>query len=195
MSARESAIAAAISALASARREQREAAASEIFRIASNEIGQLARVWAQDAEFGGLIAAPSPEFTVGVAAEPELFAQIRSANNLPALADVPAEQDAQEFHLSFGSGARLEVLTARDPSGKGAVARYLQRFGRGIQHVEIATSNVDRATEILKTRFALQPIYPAARPGADGARINFFLVTNAAGKKLLVELEEAARPV
>jgi hypothetical protein len=88
--------------------------------------------------------------------------------------------------------ARLEILTARDPSGEGAVARYLRKFGRNIQHIEIATSDVDRAVEILRTRFALQPIYAQAHPGADGSRINFFLVANPQGKKLLVELEEEA---
>ena len=43
--------------------------------------------------------------------------------------------------------------------------------------MEIDVTDVDRATEILRTRFKLEPIYPATRPGANGTRVNFFLVT------------------
>jgi hypothetical protein len=187
---------AAIRALASASREQREAAAVAIFKIACNDIEPVAREWTRDTEFARLIRARSSEFTAGPAVEPDSFNAIHIANGSPRLADVPPEQDAIEFHLDVrpkpGTEARLEILTTRDPSGDGAIARYLRKFGAGIQHIEIATTDVDRATAILKSRFELQPIYPAARPGADGARINFFLVTNPAGKKILVELEEEA---
>jgi hypothetical protein len=190
----EIALDAAIRALASARREERESAAATIFRIACDSAEPFVRLWTKDTEFAQLVGAPAPEFTAGVAVEPELFPAIRSANGSPRLASVPPEQNALEFHLRFDvevkTDVRLEILTARDSSGDGAVARYLGKFGAGIQHIEIATSNVDRATQILKSKFELEPIYPAARPGADGARINFFLVTNPAGRKLLVELEE-----
>jgi hypothetical protein len=199
MTDRDSAIAAAIRALASTRREEREAAAAAVFRMACDQIEPFARAWTQDAEFAGLVGAPLLEITAGVAVDAKDFNAIRAASSSPRLADVPPEQDALEFHLRVNVPpaveARLEILTTRDASGDGAIARYLKKFGPGIQHIEIATSSVDRATEILKTRFALQPIYPAARPGADGARINFFLVTNPAGRKILVELEEAAKKV
>ena len=193
MAERETAMDAAICALASARREEREAAAAIIFHVACDSAEPSVRVWAKDAEFAQLVGAPATAFTAGIAVERELFAAIRSANGSPRLADAPADQDVLEFHLDFGNDVRLEVLTSIEASGDGAVARFLRKFGRNIQHVEIATSNVDRATEILKTRFALRPIYPEARAGADNARINFFLVTNPAGKRLLVELEEEAR--
>jgi hypothetical protein len=153
----------------------------------------LVRVWAKDAEFAQLVGAPATAFTAGIAVERELFAAIRSASGSPRLADAPADQDVLEFHLDFRNDVRLEVLTSIGASGDGAVARFLRKFGRNIQHVEIATSNVDRATDILKTRFALQPIYPAARAGADNARINFFLVEAVDGKKILIELEEEAK--
>lgn len=193
MAERETAMDAAICALASARREEREAAAATIFRIACDSAEPLVRAWMRDAEFARVLRAPAPEFTAGIALERELFEAIRSANGSPRLADAPADQDVLEFHLDFGNDVRLEVLTTIEASGDGAVARFLRKFGRNIQHVEIATSDVDRAAEILKTRFALQPIYPASRAGADHARINFFLVTNPAGNRLLVELEEEAR--
>ena len=74
--------------------------------------------------------------------------------------------------------------------GTGAIARYLEKHGEGIQQIEITVRDVDRATEILRTKFALAPIYPATRPGADGTRVNFFLVPTPQGKKVLVELVE-----
>ena len=51
-------------------------------------------------------------------------------------------------------------------------------------------NDIDRATELLRSQFALQPIYPATRAGADGTRVNFFLVPLPDGKKLLIELVE-----
>lgn len=194
MSDRQAPIAIAISALASARREEREVAAAEIFRIARESAEPIVREWARDPEFARFSGAPAFEFTAGLAVETELFASIRAANGMPPLSSVPPEQDVLEFHLKFGAEARLEILTPRDVAGEGAVARFLRKFGNNIQHVEIATSDVDRAAEIVKSRFALQPIYPQTRAGADGARINFFLVEISSGKKILIELEESPVP-
>jgi hypothetical protein len=84
-------------------------------------------------------------------------------------------------------------LTTREPDGPGAIARYLQKFGEGIQQIEIYVRDVDRATEILRTRFALSPLYPATRAGADGTRVNFFLATAPDGKKVLIELVESTQ--
>jgi hypothetical protein len=187
---RDKLLAAAISALASARGEEREAAADTIFGSACAEAAPFVEIWARDAEFAGLIGAPAAAITAGVAVEREHFDAIRGANGSPRLSDVPRDQDVLEFQLKFGAETRLEILTTNDPFGNGAVARYLKKFGSNIQHVEIATSDVDRATEILRTRFAIQPVYPAARAGGDGSRINFFLVERSAGKKLLIELEQ-----
>ena len=128
---------------------------------------------------------------VGIAVQPETFQKIRAANHSPRLADVPADQDAQEFELHLGDSVEFDVLTTREPGGAGAISRFLQRFGEGIQQIEIYVRDVDRASEILRTRFALAPIYPATRPGADGTRVNFFLVTASDGKKVLIELVEA----
>jgi hypothetical protein len=84
----------------------------------------------------------------------------------------------------------LDILTTKAPGGDGAIARFLTKFGEGIQQVEIDVTDVDRATEILRTRFQIEPIYPATRPGANGTRVNFFLVTSWNGTKVLVELVE-----
>ena len=87
----------------------------------------------------------------------------------------------------------MDVLTTKDPAGNGAIAKFLQRFGEGIQQIEYRCKNVDRATEILRTTFASQPIYPATRPGADGTRVNFFLLSAPGANKVLIELYEPAQ--
>jgi hypothetical protein len=135
---------------------------------------------------------PPSTIIVGIAVHPDTFQKIRAANNSPRLADVPPDQDAQEFELHLEDSIEFDILTAREPGGSGAIARFLQKFGEGIQQLEIYVRNVDRATAILRARFNLPPIYPATRAGADGTRVNFFLATTSDGKKVLIELVEAA---
>jgi hypothetical protein len=136
-----------------------------------------------------------PKLTVGIAVNPERFEKIRASNGSPLLADAPADEDVLEFELEFAPGLvqpRLDILTTRAPGGTGAIARFLQKFGEGVQQVEVEVTDVDRATEILRNRFALEPIYPATRLGADRTRVNFFLVAWNE-KKVLVELVEKPR--
>jgi hypothetical protein len=82
----------------------------------------------------------------------------------------------------------LDVLTTRDPEGSGAIAKFLAKFGEGVQQVEFQCADVERATQILKGQFAVQPIYPQTRAGADNTRVNFFLVPTATTGKILIEL-------
>jgi tellurite resistance protein TerC len=137
---------------------------------------------------------PWTRLTVGIAVLPENFEKIRTANGSPPLAEVPPDQDALEFELEFEGDflqpPRLDILTTKAPGGDGAIARFLKKFGEGIQQVEIDVTDVDRATEILRTRFQIVPIYSATRPGANGTRVNFFLVTSWNGGKVLAELVE-----
>jgi hypothetical protein len=157
--------------------------------------------WIQDPEFReftrpfALDAVGDPRWkraplVLGIAVQPGTFERIRSANGSPHLANVPADQDALEFELVFENYGALDILTSREPEGTGAIARYLQKFGEGIQQIEVNVTDVDRATEILRTRFALTPIYPATRAGADGTRVNFLLVPGPDGNKFLIELVE-----
>jgi hypothetical protein len=115
---------------------------------------------------------------------------MRVANGTPRLAEVPADQDAEEFELHFPESVLLDVLTTREPGGSGAIARYLAKFGEGVQQVEFRCANVDRATKILKEKFDVKPVYPETRPGADETRVNFFLVPSPGGGKVLIELYE-----
>jgi hypothetical protein len=180
----------AIAGLASAEPSERSAAAKAIYREGCNSATAAVSTWWKDAELSDLLLGPSPDVTVGLAVERATFGRIRVANGTPRLAEVPAEQDAEEFELHFPDGVLLDVLTTREPGGSGAIARFLAKFGEGVQQVEFRCQNVDCATEILKERFDLKPVYPATRPGADGTRVNFFLVPTPTGGKVLIELYE-----
>jgi tellurite resistance protein TerC len=168
----------------------REQAANSFFLEGRERVLPVLRQWSEDEELARLLKASAPRVTVGIAVTPEHFEAIRKANGAPRLADVPPDQDAMEFELHFGGEVRIDILTTKAPGAGGAIARFLEKIGEGIQQVEIETSDVDRATEILRARFGQNSIYPATRPGADGTRVNFFLVATADGKKLLVELVE-----
>ena len=167
----------------------REAAAASLYREGASLCASAAQEWMKDSEFRAL--ARSGQCVVGIAVQPQTFEAIRAANASPRLAGVPPDQDAKEFELDIGGG-HFDILTTRELGGAGAIARYLQKFGEGIQQIEIDVSDVDRATEILRARFGIEPVYPATRPGADGTRVNFFLAP-AQGKKALIELVEAPK--
>jgi tellurite resistance protein TerC len=161
--------------------------------------------WEEDDEWRNLVVREKDEsvaravpfgarLTVGVAVLPETFDRIRVANGSPPLADAPADQDVLEFELEFTESSmsyvHLDILTTKAPGGNGAIARFLEKFGEGIQQVELDVNDLDRATEILRTRFSLEPVYPATRAGANGTRVNFFLVPAQNNQKVLIELVE-----
>jgi len=172
--------------------EMRGAAATEIHRLGRGMANDAVFPWWSDQELSRLLGHGSPFVTVGLAVTRERFEKIREANGLPRLADIPPDQDAQEFELHFPGGLALDVLTSKDPAGSGAIAKFLQKFGEGIQQVEYRCEDVTRATEILREKFSISPIYPAARPGADGTLVNFFLVSAPGAPKVLIELYEPA---
>lgn len=172
--------------------EVRVASATEIHRLGRGLADHAVFPWWSDEELSTLLGGSSPFVTVGLAVAPERFEKIREASGSPRLAEVPPDQDAQEFELHLPGGLSLDVLTSKDPAGSGAIARYLQKFGEGIQQVEFRCTDVDRATKILQEKFSLSPVYPETRPGADGTRVNFFLVSAPAADKVLIELYEPA---
>jgi tellurite resistance protein TerC len=184
---------------------ERALTASRLFGAGLGRVLDALQLWLQDSELKNLMVREKVEsarpvvpydvrLTVGIAVLPETFDKIRALNGSPPLADAPADQDVLEFELEFShSGAppaRLDILTTKAPGGNGAIARFLEKFGEGIQQVEIDVTDADRATEILRTRFKVEPIYPVTRAGANGTRVNFFLVAAANGQKVLVELVE-----
>jgi hypothetical protein len=183
-------LAAAIANLSSADPSVRLAAAGEIYRLGRATAGSAISDWWTESELSALLLAPNPAVTVGLALQRETFGRIRIANGTPRLADVPPDQDAEEFELHFTDGISLDILTTREPGGSGAISKYLAKFGEGIQQVEYRCTDVDRATQILKNKFTVDPVYPATRAGADGTRVNFFLVASPDGGKVLIELYE-----
>jgi len=170
----------------------RSAAATEIYRRGRAPADRAVYIWWTNPEFAALFGA-APAVTVGLAVKPETFARIRDANALPPLANVPPDQDAEEFELHFPNDISLDVLTTRDPQGSGPISRFLAKFGEGVQQVEFRCANVNRAMQILKDNFRVQPIYPEIRAGADGTRVNFFLVPSPVSGKVLIELYEFQR--
>jgi hypothetical protein len=176
--------------LAGADASDRERAAAEIFRLGCAAAEPVLKQWFADAEFRKLVAGRGPLLTVGVAVEPALFETIRRRAGQVRLAQVPPDQDVLEFELQFPHGVRLDVLTTRGPAGDGAIARFLARFGAGIQQIECEVRDVARATGLIRSRFGIEPVYPETRAGADGTRVNFFLAPAAEGRKVLIELVE-----
>lgn len=162
-------------------------AASQIYAYGRARADRTIHSWWESAEFARWCGS-EPNLTVGLAVRPETFAAIRGANDWPTLAKVPAEQDASEFELHFDGAISLDVLTSREPGGNGVIARFLEKRGEDVQQVEFRCGDVNRATEILRDEFGVTAVYPETRPGADGTRVNFFLVEGADGKKLLIEL-------
>lgn len=175
-----------IAALSAADPAARERAAEKLYRL-GRELGDaVVAGWRRDREFGSLLTGPP---TVGIAVRPETFARIRAAWAHPPLADVPAEHDADEFELRAGD-VRIDVITTR--GGGGAIARFLEKSGEDIQQVEYPVTDVDRATARL-VALGEKPLYPEARPGADGSRVNFVLATAPAGRRVLIELVQVRR--
>ncbi len=172
--------------------EVRMTAATEIHHVGRALADHAVFPWWEDPELFSLLEGGSPYVTVGLAVTPERFEKIREACGSPRLAEVPPDQDAREFELHLPGGLCMDILTSKDPAGSGAIAKFLQKFGEGVQQVEFRCKDVDRATQILREKFSLNPVYPATRAGADGTRINFFLLTAPAANKVLIELYEPA---
>ncbi|HLJ42304.1 MAG TPA: hypothetical protein VKT50_12520 [Candidatus Acidoferrales bacterium] len=190
MNFRAASIADLVRSLTSPENDMRNSATKELYRRGLELAEEAIAAWRRDPEIGALV---SKDATVGVAVTPERFAAVRSALGNPHLADVPPEQDAQEFEWSVGEGVQLDILTTREPNSAGAIARFLAKSGEGIQQVEFLTPDVERATEMIRSRLGVAAIYPATRAGADDTRVNFFLVSTAGGKKVLIELVESPK--
>jgi len=182
----------AIEGMCSSDPEVRVVSANEIYRSGRAMADHAVYPWWSDTKLADLLESHAPKVTVGLAVTPERFEQMHEANGLPRLAEVPADQDAKEFELHFPGGLTMDILTSKEPHGGGAIANYLQKFGEGIQQVEFLCKDVDRATQLLKENFGVEAVYPATRTGADGTRVNFFLVAAPDAGKVLIELYEPA---
>lgn len=188
-----------ISKLAGADAKQREEAAHALFRLGCASAEPGLRKWFAEPEFRALASSGSALLTVGLAVWPPTFEAIRTRFGNPPLAQVPPDQDVEEFELAFPHGVRLDVITPRTAEEtrageeQGPIAKFLARFGEGIQQVECDVRDAARATEIIRQRFQLDPVYPQIRAGANDTRVNFFLVPIAEDRKLLIELVQSPK--
>ena len=172
----------AIAGLCAGEASARDAAAAEIYAAGRAPAERVVETWCSDAELSGLLSAPKPEVTVGLAVQRETFSKIRAAHSVSRLAEVPSDQDAEEFELHFANGASLDILTSRAPGGEGAIARFLGKFGEDVQQVEFRCANVGRATEILKEKFGVAAVYPGDA-GGGGWDANQFLSCGDSGRQ------------
>lgn len=179
-----------VAELSLAEQHAREGAARELYRRGRELAESAIAKWRAEPEIAKLL---SNDATVGIAVMPAHFSAVRMALGNPRLAQVPPDQDAMEFEWDAGDGAHLDILTTREPGGTGAIARFLAKMGEGIQQVEFLTSDVERATELIRARFGIAAIYPQTRAGADGTRVNFLLTSTPDGKRILIELVEAPK--
>jgi hypothetical protein len=88
----------------------------------------------------------------------------------------------------------LDILTTRSPDG---LERLRDSFRSTVKASSRSSSvyNVDRATQLLRESFGEQPVYASMQPGADGTRVNFFLVAGADGKKYWSNYTNQSYPV
>ena len=100
--------------------------------------------------------------------------------------EVNAEQGVREAMMAVGdSGSCVQLLAPLTPES--VIARFLDRSGPGVQQVAYRVGDVDAASALLRER-GVRLLYPQARRGTAGSRINFIHPKDAGG--VLVELVE-----
>lgn len=99
--------------------------------------------------------------------------------------EVPSEGVRVAF---FGRGpGRVELLESA--GAESPIARFLERHGPGLHHLCLTVPDLERAVERAVSAGA-EPIPPALRRGAGGARVAFLHPRSSGG--VLLELREAA---
>jgi len=107
--------------------------------------------------------------------------------------EVNEEQGVREAMMAVGDpgadedGTRVQLLAPLTPDS--AIARFIDRSSPGLQQVAYRVRDVDAAAQRLRAR-GLRLLYPTARRGTAGSRINFVHPKDAGG--VLVELVEPA---
>ncbi|MGI6066686.1 MAG: methylmalonyl-CoA epimerase [Bacillota bacterium] len=80
-----------------------------------------------------------------------------------------AEQKVKTAFLPIGE-SEVELLESTDPSG--AIAKFIEKKGEGIQHVAFRVDNIEEALAKLKAQ-GVRLIDEKPRIGAGGAKIAF----------------------
>jgi methylmalonyl-CoA/ethylmalonyl-CoA epimerase len=86
-----------------------------------------------------------------------------------------------------GSGTAVQLLAPLRPDS--TIAKFLDRSGPGLQQLAYRVTDVDKATDVLRS-LGLRVLYPEARRGTANSRVNFVHPKDAGG--VLVELVEPA---
>jgi methylmalonyl-CoA/ethylmalonyl-CoA epimerase len=98
------------------------------------------------------------------------------------------EQGVREAMLAVGpEGGMLQLLAPLSPSS--TIAKFLDRFGPGLQQLAYTVADIDATSAALRER-GVRLLYEAPRRGTGGSRINFVHPKDAGG--VLVELVEPA---
>ena len=102
--------------------------------------------------------------------------------------EVNEEQGVREAMMAVGdSGSHIQLLAPLSPES--TIAKFLDRSGPGIQQMAYRVEDLDAVSATLRER-GLRLLYPEARRGTAGSRINFIHPKDAGG--ILVELVEPA---
>ena len=94
------------------------------------------------------------------------------------------EQKVTTLLLPLGE-SEIEVLESTTPDG--AVARFIESRGEGVQHIALRVDNIDTALEELKKK-GIKLIDESPRNGVGGTRIAFIHPKSTHG--ILIELVE-----
>jgi len=124
--------------------------ATEIYRTGRALADHAAYPWWADEELYKLLEGNNPHVTVGLAVQPDRFGENSRSQRLAA-ARGNSHRIRMPRNLKYTCRRTFDGCFGppRDAAGSGAIAKYLQKFGEGIQQVEYRCANVDRATEIL----------------------------------------------
>ncbi len=96
------------------------------------------------------------------------------------------DQGVNEAMLGIGdSDTELQLLAPLTPESP--IGRFIERTGEGIQQMAYRVTDVEAASEVLRSA-GLRMLYDAPRRGTAGARINFVHPKDCGG--VLVELIE-----
>ena len=156
--------------------------AAEIFRRGSRWRGPHAERLAcvsSARESVGPRSDPAPlETTVGIAVEPENFRELRGPRmDRPALRMCRPTRMRKNSSSIFRASVRTRYFDDA-PAGRPGRHRAISsgNSARAFSRSNSSVTNVDRATEILRERFAIGADLSGDAAGADGTRVNFFLV-------------------
>ena len=94
------------------------------------------------------------------------------------------EQKATTAFLPVGE-SELEILESTSPEG--AIAKFIESRGEGIQHIALRVDNIEEALKELKEK-GVRLIDEKPRRGAEGAKIAFIHAKSTNG--VLLELSE-----